>query len=145
VHEDVASAVLFYPDKDAVFDMTAWEAHGWVEAWRIELFGTDATLMAGLNPAWYRLEVRRSHPQYDRGTHKRGFADAVRTAELSLVVDPSYTGEMSAFLGSVLKSSSDQSELRSAATTLEVLHAIYQSSQDRRPSAVRSVREALDQ
>jgi predicted dehydrogenase len=143
VHEDVASAVLVYPDKNAVLDITAWEAQGWVEGWRIELFGTDATLEAGLNPAWYRLCVRREHPLYGRGVTGRRYAGAVGPAETSLVVDATYTGEIDAFVKAVRRGSTDQGDLEAAATTLEVLHSIYESSKGRSPAPVRQLPEPL--
>jgi predicted dehydrogenase len=134
VHEDVAAGVLCYPNMTAVFDITAWEAHAWVEAWRIELFGTDATVEAGLSPAWFRLDVRRDHRDFGRGIYERHFPDAVTAAETSLVVDATYRGEMAAFVAAIRRGSVDQHELRAAARTLETIHRMYESSQSGRPS-----------
>lgn len=129
VHEDCAAAIMTYPGTVATLDMTAWEAHGWVEAWRIELYGANATLTAGLNPAWYRLDVRREHPEYATGTTREDLGVPVQRAETSLVVDDCYTSEMSAFFAAVAAGDTSQSELALGCTTLEILHAIYASSQ----------------
>ena len=67
VHEDAGAAVFDYGDKLAVFDMTAWGAHPWVEAWTIEIYGTDGTLQVGLQPPWYRLFARRGRSGYQAG------------------------------------------------------------------------------
>lgn len=128
VHEDCAAAILSYPGTLAIFDITAWEAHGWVEAWRIELYGADATLTAGLNPAWYHLDVRRGHSDYKIGTTREELGTPVASAETSLIVDDCYSAEMAAFLDAVESGDTDQSELAAGRATLDILHAVYASS-----------------
>lgn len=135
VHEDVGAAILNYRDKIVVFDITGWEAHGWVEKWRVELWGADATLEAGLMPPWYRLETRRDHPLFGRGVHEQRMPGP-KTAETSLVVDESYAREFGNFLDAVEQGSPDQSGLRAGLDVLETLHAIYESSRLSTPVAV---------
>jgi predicted dehydrogenase len=95
MYEDAAAAVLHYGDKLATFDITGWEAHPWVEAWRMEFYGTDGTLYVGLEPPPYRLYVRNPRAGYEAGwhdwqAHKSGSG-----------VDATYTGEMAEMLNRV--------------------------------------------
>lgn len=130
MHEDVAAGVLSYNDKLVVFDVTGWEAHNWVEMWRIEIWGANATLEAGLMPPWYRLHVRRDHPDFTRGIHERHLP-GVDGAGISLVPDSSYIGEFLGMLDAVERGSTDQSGLQAGLQVLEVLHALFESSRHR--------------
>ena len=127
VHEDVAGAVFNYPDRLAVFDITGWEAHGWVEEWRIELWGADATLEAGIMPPRYRLNVRRPHSEYAIGVHTYA-GQGPASHENTLVPDDAYTREFLQLLDAVEKNSHDQTDLAKGLQTLEVLDAIYRAS-----------------
>jgi predicted dehydrogenase len=135
VHEDVAAGILNYDDKLVTFDITGWEAHGWVEMWRIELWGANATLEAGLMPPWYRLHVRRASSQYQRGLYERRFP-GLNSAEISLVPDEAYRREFLGMLDVVESGSTDQSGLRAGLQVLEVLHSMYESSRQGRPIEV---------
>ena len=97
VHEDVGAAVLSYADKLVTFDITGWEAHPWVEAWRMEFYGTDGTLEVGIQPPWYKLYVRNPKAGYESGwrTWQGGGVSGVGT---TLVVDENYEGEMANML-----------------------------------------------
>jgi predicted dehydrogenase len=66
--EDVMVMTLRYPTLLAVVDFTAWEANyttwdgtamapggPWGETWGLELYGTQGTVRAGLNPPWFEL------------------------------------------------------------------------------------------
>ena len=98
LHEDAGAAILEYQNMLATFDVTGWEAHNWVEAWSIELFGTDGTLQVSLVPPGFRLWVRRSHDSYDKGWHTWQGIDTAAGAGASLVVDENYSNEMADLL-----------------------------------------------
>jgi predicted dehydrogenase len=53
--EDALIAILDYGTHLISVDFTAWEANPWVENWGYEIYGTDATIRAGLTPAWMEL------------------------------------------------------------------------------------------
>ena len=38
-YEDAGVVTFDYGEHLAVMDMTGWEAHNWVEKWRLELYG----------------------------------------------------------------------------------------------------------
>jgi predicted dehydrogenase len=93
VHEDAGAAVLAYPDKLVILDMTGWGARPWVESWQIELHGTEGTLQVGLQPPWYRLYLRR--PQGNRAAGWLTWTGAgVSGGANSLVVDTNYRAEI---------------------------------------------------
>lgn len=131
VHEDVGAAVLHYDRLLASFDITAWEAHPWVEAWTIELYGTDGTLYVGIQPSRYRLYIRnqRSGSPYAPGWHS--WEDtAASTVGNSLVVDENYTGEIRHMLKRVRTWDTDNAVwLQEAEGVITVLDAFYRSAQ----------------
>jgi len=137
MYEDAGVALLEYDDKLAVFDVTGWEAHNWVEAWRIELYGTDAVLHAGLNPPWYRLYVRNATAEYDAGWHSWEVPGDLGV-ENSLVVDAPYVGEMNSLLDRVHRWDTDNHVwLREAEGVVAILEAIYRSAREGQPAQVR--------
>jgi len=84
VYEDVGAAVFDYGDKLVTMDLTGWEAHPWVEAWRIELYGANGTLHVGLQPPWYKLYVRNPKAGYEPGWHNwEGLAGTTGKASAS--------------------------------------------------------------
>ncbi len=103
--------------------------------WRIELWGANATLEAGLMPPWYRLHVRCASSQYQRGVYQRRFP-GLNSAEISLVPDEAYRREFLGMLDVVESGNTDQSGLRAGLQVLEVLHAMYESSRQGRPIEV---------
>ncbi len=123
VHEDCGAAVLDYADKLAVFDVTGWEAHGWVEQWRIELYGTEGTAYAGLMPPWLRV---------GRGTTWDDWRadDAPTGAEVSLVADVSYETELDDLLARLGRGERTQDGLREGLAVVETLAAIFRSSRE---------------
>jgi predicted dehydrogenase len=98
--EDALVAILDYRSFLAVIEFSAWEANPWIETWCFEIYGTDATVRAGLTPAWLerldehgywqslgaersrtRAEYDRCHTEESRIQFKRGseaFIRAVR-------------------------------------------------------------------
>ena len=127
VHEDAGAAVFLYADKLVTLDMTAWEAHPWVEAWRIELYGANGTLHVGIEPPWYRLYVRNAKAGYEPGWHKwEGFG--VTGVGTSLLVDENYTREMQTMVERVRRWDTDNHEwLREAEAVITILSAMYDS------------------
>jgi predicted dehydrogenase len=127
VHEDAGAAVFQYGDKLATLDMTAWEAHPWVEAWRIELYGANGVLHIGLQPPWYKLYVRNAKAGYEPGWHNwDGFG--VTGVGNSLLVDENYTIEIHTMLDRVRRWDTDNAEaLREAEAVITVLSAMHDS------------------
>jgi predicted dehydrogenase len=128
-YEDAGVLILDYAEHVAVMDMTAWEAHNWVEKWRLELYGANATLEAGLMPPFYRLQVRRPNDAFGVGVHEQSFSDGASAgAAISLVPDITYQNEMRALLAAARAGSTDQSELRAALQCVEILGAAFEAS-----------------
>ncbi len=128
MYEDGGIALLTYDDKLAVFDVTGWEAHPWVEAWRIELYGTDGTLHAGLTPAWYRLYVRNPSVRYQAGWHTWSDLQNPGVGN-SLVVDDNYRREMDAMLDRVRRwDTNNDAWLTEAEATIAILDAMFRSA-----------------
>jgi len=128
MYEDAGVATLDFGDKLAVFDVTGWEAHPWVEAWRVELYGTNGTLHAGLNPAWYRLYVRNPHGSYQPGWHSWEALDSLGIGN-SLVVDNNYSAEIRHMLDRVRRWDTDNAVwMAEAEGVIAVLDAIFKSA-----------------
>ena len=128
MYEDGGAAVLEYDDKLAVYDVTGWEAHPWVEAWRIELYGTNGTLHACPTPAWYRLYVRDPFAGYQVGWHSWSDLQELGVAN-SLVVDDNYRREMNAMLDRVRRwDTNNDVWLTEAEGTVAILDAMFRSA-----------------
>lgn len=138
MYEDGGAAVLGYSDKLAVLDVTGWEAHPWVEAWRVELYGTNGTLHAGLNPPWYRLFVRNATERYQAGWHSWEGPGAYGVGN-SLVVDDSYSREIAHVLDRVRRWDTDNRVwLHEAEGVVAVLDAIFEAAASGKASHVRA-------
>lgn len=132
MYEDAGAAIFDYGDKLVTFDITGWEAHPWVEAWQIELYGTDGTLFVGIQPARYRLYVRNPNHGYEAGWHSWESLDA-STVGNSLTVDENYTGEIMHMLQRVRAWDTDNAlYLTEAEGVITVLDAIFRSDRDGR-------------
>jgi predicted dehydrogenase len=130
VHEDAGGAVFHYGDKLVTLDMTGWEAHPWVEAWTIELYGTDGTLYTGVQPARYRLYVRNPNHGYESGWHDWASFEGTGVGN-SLVVDNNYTSEMQHMLQRVRGWDTDNSmTMAEAEVVVTVLDAMFRSDRD---------------
>jgi predicted dehydrogenase len=98
-----------------------------VEAWTIELYGTDATLYVGIQPSRYKLYIRNPKPGFEIGWHSWESLDS-STVGNSLVVDENYTGEAQHMLRRVRAWDTDNtSSLREAEAVITVLDAMYRS------------------
>jgi predicted dehydrogenase len=135
LYEDAGAGILEYPSMLATFDVTGWEAHNWVEAWSLELFGTDGTLRVSLVPPGYALWVRREHPQYSRGWHTWEGTGTAAGAGASLVVDENYRNEMEDILRRLRTDAPpDFRALREGLEVIRIADAIYRSDEaGRRP------------
>ncbi len=128
-YEDAGAAILEYKNLLATFDVTGWEAHNWVEAWSIELFGTDGTLHVSLVPPSFRLWVRRRHEKYDKGWHSWQGMDTAAGSGASLVEDENYTNEMADIFARLRSNASpDYTALREGLAVVKISDAIYKSS-----------------
>jgi predicted dehydrogenase len=133
IHEDAGALILDYPGTIAVLDMTGWEAHNWVEKWRLELYGANATLEGGLMPPFTRLHVRRAHAHYDVGVSEQWFTTGASSgAAISLVPDITYETEMRELLLAARNGNTEQRELGAALQCVEVLGAAFKSARENR-------------
>ena len=136
VHEDAGAAIFDYGTKLVTLDMTGWEAHPWVEAWAIELYGTDGTLFVGIQPSRYRLYVRNPNHGYEAGWHTWSSLDASSVGN-SLTIDENYTGEINHMLDRVRAWDTDNARaLREAEDVVTVLDALLRSGREGRAEAI---------
>jgi predicted dehydrogenase len=126
LHEDAGAAILEYENMLATFDVTGWEAHNWVEAWSMELLGTDGTLQVSLVPPGFKLWVRRPHENYDKGWHTWQGIDTAAGAGASLVVDENYSNEIADILERLRTNATpDYTALREGLAVVRIADAIY--------------------
>jgi predicted dehydrogenase len=128
-HEDVAAALLDYPDKIVTVDVTAWEPTYWCADWAVEIYGTNGALHAVPDPAEVRLTLRAGAGPYPAGTTvlrppaplpgERGLVQAYRRQLASLIARAG---------GSTAEHGCD---LRIGVGVMRILAAIYQASADR--------------
>lgn len=130
VHEDVSGAILDYDDKVAVLDVTGWEAHGWVEEWRIELYGTRGTVSAGVLPPWMKLYLNEPVGDRDAGWHEFRTTGAPDPAALTLVPDMTYQAEMDDLLARLRRGEREHGELLHGLAVVETLDAVFRSAAD---------------
>lgn len=129
LYEDAGAAILEYEDKLATFDVTGWEAHNWVEAWSMEIFGTNGTLQVSLVPPGFRLWVRRPNENYEKGWHTWQGTDTAAGSGASLVVDENYANEMADILARLRTNATpDYTALREGLAVVTIAHAIYQKA-----------------
>jgi predicted dehydrogenase len=132
MYEDGAAAILQYGDKLVTFDLTGWEAHPWVEAWRMEFYGANGTLYVGLQPPSYRLYVRDPTARFEAGWHEW-------TALEEPGAHPTYRDEMRAMLARVRAWDLDNRQwLFDAETVVVILDQIFRSAGDNEELGVRS-------
>lgn len=128
VHEDGGAAVFNYANSLATLDVTGWEAHPWVEAWRMEFYGTDGTLHVGLQPAWYELYVRNPTARYAKGWHTWRDPESPGIGA-SIVADDNYRREMEHFIGRIRRRDTDNPPyLNQTENVIAVLDAVFKSA-----------------
>jgi predicted dehydrogenase len=133
MYEDVGAAILFYPNKIATFDVTAWEATDWVEDWRMEYYGTNGTLTVTPTPPKSRMFLRNSRAGYRAGETTFSGSGGPRGPEVSLVPDADYQRQLTSLVERLRRDQpASQRSLRTAQAVVHVLDAIYRSSQEDR-------------
>ena len=138
VHEDAGAAILRHADKIVTLDMTGWEAHPWVEAWRIEIYGANGTLHVALTPPAYRLYVRNAKADYQPGWHEWSGLSASVVGN-SLEVDENYSSEVHNMLARVRRWDTDNAQsIREAEGVITILSAMYDSERDGKMVEVQS-------
>jgi predicted dehydrogenase len=129
MYEDVGAAILFYSDKIATLDLTAWEATDWVEDWRMEYYGTNGTLTLTPAPPKFRLFLRAPSAGYGAGETAFSGSGGPRGPELSLVPDAAYERQLTRLVTRLRDGAPpSQSGLRTARDVVHILDAIYSSS-----------------
>lgn len=135
MYEDAGAALLDYGDRLATFDLTGWEAHPWVEAWHIELHGTEGALYAGPQPPRYRLYLRAPRAGYQAGWHTWQGSD--QSGDAPPGVNVNYANEMAHMLDRVRTWDIDNmARLAEAEAVITVLDGIYRSHREGRPVAI---------
>ena len=131
MYEDVGAAILFYPDKVATLDVTAWEATDWVEDWRMEYYGTNGTLTLTPAPPKFRLLLRTPRAGYGAGETTFSGSGDPHGPEVSLVPDAAYRRQLTGLMDKLRENRSvSQRSLRTAQGVVHVLDAIYKSSKE---------------
>jgi predicted dehydrogenase len=129
MHEDCSATVFDYGDKLVTFDVTGWEARGWVEGWRIELYGTNGTIFAGLMPPWARVNVATARAGYDAGWHSfEGEAEVLDPSQYTLVPDATYTRELHDLIDRLRSGDRSQAGLERGLAVVQMLEAAFRSS-----------------
>jgi predicted dehydrogenase len=134
-HEDVAAALLDYPDKIVTIDVTAWEPTYWCNDWAVEVYGTNGALHAVPDPAEVRLTLRTGAGRYPAGTTvlrapgpppgQRGLVETYRRQLVSLI------SRVSGSPGGSGGSGGSGCDLRIGVGVMRILQAIYRASGER--------------
>jgi predicted dehydrogenase len=128
-HEDVAAALLDYPDKIVTVDVTAWEPTYWCTDWAVEIYGTNGALHAVPDPAEVRLTLREGAGQYPAGTTVLR-APGPPPGQRSLLA--AYRRQLTSFIARVAGSAAEHGcDLRIGVGVMRILEAIYRASSDR--------------
>lgn len=128
-HEDVAAAILEYPDKLVTVDLTAWEPTYWCEDWAVEIYGTNGVLHAVPSPAEVRLTLRA-----DAGRHRAGTTvlRAPKPVPGQRILAESYRRQLVSFIARVAGSADTGGcDLRIGVDVMQIMQAIYQASSER--------------
>lgn len=129
LYEDAGAAILEYKQMLVTFDVTGWEAHNWVEAWSMELLGTDGTLQVSLVPPGYRSWVRRGNDDYSMGWHTWQGTGTAAGPGASLVADENYRNEMGDLLTRLREHMApDYRVLHEGLEVVRITDAIYRTA-----------------
>lgn len=128
-HEDVAAALLDYPDKIVTVDVTAWEPTDWCTDWAIEVYGTNGVLHAVPDPSEVRLTLRAGAGRYPAGTTvvrapdppagQRTLVETYRRQLVSLIARSSGAADIGGC------------DLPIGVGVMRIMQAMYQASRDR--------------
>lgn len=127
-HEDVAAAILDYPDKIVTIDLTAWEPTYWCEDWAVEIYGTNGVLHAVPNPAEVRLTLRADTGQYQAGTTVLRSPTPLPGQRTML---EAYRRQLTSLIARVAGSADEPGcDLRIGVGVMQIMQAMYQASHD---------------
>jgi predicted dehydrogenase len=128
-HEDVAAALLDYPDKIVTVDVTAWEPTYWCADWAVEIYGTNGALHAIPDPAEVRLTLRAGAGRHPAGTtvvRSPGPLPGQRT------LVEAYRRQLASLIARVAGSAGTRGcDLRIGVGVMQIMQAIYQASKER--------------
>lgn len=127
-HEDVAAALLEYPDKIVTVDVTAWEPTYWCADWAVEVYGTNGVLHAVPDPAEVRLTLRAAAARYPAGTTVVR-APSPLPGQRTLV--EAYRRQLASIIARVAGSAAEHGcDLRIGVGVMQILQAIYRASKE---------------
>lgn len=125
MREDALVAVLDYGTHLVTLDFTAQEANPWVENWSIEIYGTAATVRAGLRPAWVE--------RYDEGGFWRPVgapkpADREESQRLGRLADQDqYRIGAAGFVAAARGEAAPLMDVQAGLRTFRLVEAIYEA------------------
>jgi len=118
MYDDGAAAILHSDDKLVTFDITGREAH----PWRMEFYGANGTVFAGLAPPSDRRYVHNPYGPYQPGWHDW---QAIPLPG----IDPTYRDEMAQMLARVRSWGIDNDQgIADAAAVTTILDQIFARS-----------------
>lgn len=130
LYEDIAAAILEYPDKNVTMDLTAWEPTEWCHEWAIDVYGTNGSLHANPDPATAKLYLREA-----RGSFKSGHTEmqSAHAAGESGIAD-CYRRQFQTLFRRVRGKPSEDGDcgLHSAVDIMRVIDAAYKSAKEGR-------------
>jgi predicted dehydrogenase len=133
-HEDVAAAILDYPDKLVTIDVTAWEPTYWCADWAVEIYGTNGALHAVPDPAEVRLTLRAASGRHPAGTTVLR-APSPLPGQRSLV--EAYRRQLASLIARVAGSTGEHGcDLRIGVGVMRIMQAMYRASRDRQWAAL---------
>lgn len=126
MREDALVAVLDYGTHLVTLDFTAQEANPWVENWSIEVYGTDATVRAGMRPEWVE--------RYDEGGFWRPVGrprptDGEESQRLGWLADQEqYRTGAAGFVAAAKGEAAPLMDVRTGLQVFRVVEAIYRAT-----------------
>ena len=126
MREDALVAVFDYGTHLVTLDFTAQEANPWVENWSIEIYGTDATVRAGMRPEWVE--------RYDEGGFWRPVgtpkpADREESQRLGRLADQEqYRTGAAGFVAAAKGEAAPLMDVQTGLRVFRMVEAIYQAA-----------------
>lgn len=130
LYEDIASAMMEYPDKTITLDMTAWEPTEWCNEWAIDIYGSNGSLHAIPDYPVATLYLREATGSFSAGTTKMPTEQPHGTSNV-----PSYYRKQFESLFSRVRGSKALEngccDLQKNVEILKVINAMYKSAATR--------------
>lgn len=129
MYEDIASAILEYPNKTILLDLTAWEPTEWCHEWAIDIYGTNGSLHAIPNPPAATLYLREARDDYPMGKSQVPLASAKGISDMVNC----YMRQFESLVKRIRGQTPDDGDCRleNATGILLVIDAAYQSARSR--------------